>query len=131
MYKGLCLNPALNQVLSQLGHTDLLCVCDAGLPIPPDANRIDLALVKGEPAFESVCKVIQSEMEVEKIILAQEMIVKNPAQHDMLRQLFENVPVEYISHETFKALSHQSRAFVRTGECTAYCNCLFVSGVTF
>ncbi|MCP4350185.1 MAG: hypothetical protein GY795_32310 [Desulfobacterales bacterium] len=40
---------ALPVTISLLGHTDMLCIADAGLPIPGNANRIDLALIQGIP----------------------------------------------------------------------------------
>lgn len=34
MKKGTVLNSEISSVISRLGHTDTLVVCDAGLPIP-------------------------------------------------------------------------------------------------
>lgn len=44
MKKGTVLNSDISSVISRLGHTDTLVVCDAGLPIPKSATRIDMAL---------------------------------------------------------------------------------------
>ncbi|VTN12841.1 D-ribose pyranase [Raoultella terrigena] len=35
MKKGTVLNADISSVISRLGHTDTLVVCDAGLPVPP------------------------------------------------------------------------------------------------
>lgn len=43
MKKGTVLNSDISSVISRLGHTDTLVVCDAGLPIPKSTTRIDMA----------------------------------------------------------------------------------------
>ena len=47
MKKGTVLNSEISAVISRLGHTDTLVVCDAGLPIPHSTARIDMALTQG------------------------------------------------------------------------------------
>jgi D-ribose pyranase len=49
MKKGGILNPQLNRVISEMGHRDILIIADAGLPIPQEIERIDLALKSGIP----------------------------------------------------------------------------------
>ena len=44
MKKGTVLNSDISSVISRLGHTDTLVVCDAGLPIPKSTTRIDIPL---------------------------------------------------------------------------------------
>ncbi|HKZ27462.1 MAG TPA: RbsD/FucU domain-containing protein, partial [Rubrobacteraceae bacterium] len=43
MRRGGILNAQLAGALARLGHTDTLVVCDAGLPIPPGSEVVDLA----------------------------------------------------------------------------------------
>ena len=52
--KGTVLNSDISSVISRLGHTDTLVVCDAGLPIPKSTTRIDMALTQGVPSFMQV-----------------------------------------------------------------------------
>ncbi|HCC11063.1 MAG TPA: D-ribose pyranase, partial [Atlantibacter hermannii] len=47
MKKGTVLNADISRVISRLGHTDTVVVCDAGLPIPKTTERVDLALTQG------------------------------------------------------------------------------------
>jgi len=49
MKKGTVLNSEISSVISRLGHTDTLVVCDAGLPVPRSTTRIDMALTQGVP----------------------------------------------------------------------------------
>ena len=37
------LNQPLSAAIAGLGHTDTLVIADAGLPIPPETQRVDLA----------------------------------------------------------------------------------------
>ena len=132
MRKTVLLNSNISSVISCMGHTDMLTVGDCGLPIPDGVERIDLALKLGVPAFLEVLDTILDELCVEKIILAEENKDKSPAMHsEILTRFGEKVQVEYLPHENFKKTTAQSKAVVRTGECTPYANVILQSGVTF
>lgn len=73
MKKGTVLNSDISSVISRLGHTDTLVVCDAGLPIPKSTTRIDMALTQGVPSFMQVLGVVTNEMQVEAAIIAEEI----------------------------------------------------------
>lgn len=68
MKKGTVLNSDISSVISRLGHTDTLVVCDAGLPIPKSTTRIDMALTQGVPSFMQVLGVVTNEMQVEAVL---------------------------------------------------------------
>ncbi len=84
MKKGTVLNSDISSVISRLGHTDTLVVCDAGLPIPKSTTRIDMALTLGVPSFMQVLGVVTNEMQVEAAIIAEEIKHHNPQLHDTL-----------------------------------------------
>lgn len=123
------LHATLARVVAELGHTDTLVVCDAGLPIPKSSERIDLALVPGVPTFAQVVQALGEEIAVERIVLAEECRTANPAVIGLIEAVFPGVPVEYVPHEEFKKESVAARAFVRTGEVTPYANVILQSGV--
>ena len=134
MKKTPLLNVALSRLIASLGHGDMVVIGDAGLPVPPGVELIDLALTQGIPDFISTLKVVLSEMQVESHVLAQEILDKQPPALSVLDELnVEGVlgSREWLSHDQFKVLSRQARAIVRTGECAPYCNIVLVSGVTF
>lgn len=131
MKKGRLLNSNIINVLSKMGHTDQITIGDAGLPIPNHVTRIDIALMKGLPSFLDTVKLLNHEMIIEKIILAEEIKTQNPQVHKVLLEYFHGTPVEYVSHESFKELTHASKAVIRTGECTPYANIILQSGVDF
>ena len=49
MRRGGIINADLAGALSRMGHTDLVVICDAGLPIPPGPAVVDLAFQFGVP----------------------------------------------------------------------------------
>ncbi|CAM3316728.1 MULTISPECIES: D-ribose pyranase [Brevibacillus] len=125
------LNSELSAVISQLGHTDQIVICDAGLPIPDFVTRIDLAVVPGLPSFADVVEAVLLEMQVEKAIVADELAVAQPPLLDQLKETLPDVQWESVSHESFKDLTKKAKAIIRTGECSPYANVILQSGVTF
>lgn len=134
MKKTPLLNVALSRLIASLGHGDTVVIGDAGLPVPPGVELIDLALTHGIPDFISTLKVVLSEMQVESHVLAHEILDKQPSTLSVLDELNSEGVLgrrEMLSHDQFKAISRQARAIVRTGECQPYCNIVLVAGVTF
>jgi D-ribose pyranase len=139
MKKTALLNSDLSYLIATLGHTDEITICDAGLPIPEEVQRIDLALTHGVPSFIETIRVILSESQIEGVIMADEFKTTSPELHAaLLEQLSaeevscnKKITIAYLSHEDFKDRTCYSRAIVRTGECTPYANVIFQAGVVF
>lgn len=128
----------MSAVIARLGHTDQLTLCDAGLPIPAETQRIDLALTQGVPTFLQVFAAVTQEMQV-SAITAEEIVKQNPPLHEALlaeltalgQRRGNTISVRYISHQAFKAQTGHSRAVIRSGECSPYANVILCAGVTF
>lgn len=131
MKKALLLNAPLSAVIARMGHGDRLVIGDAGLPIPEGVERIDLAVSAGIPAIADVLKAVAAEMQVERVLLAQETLDRSDATPDWLPAEWAQSLAEPVSHEEFKRQCATARAVVRTGECTPYANVMLISGVTF
>ena len=131
MKKTVLLNQPLSAVIAGLGHGDRLVIADAGLPIPAEPLRIDLALRCGVPGFLDTLAAVLSEMQVERVLIAEEMGRFSPRVEAALLTILGTVPVQRISHAELKQATHAARAVVRTGECTPYCNIILESGVVF
>lgn len=139
MKKGRVLNADISSVISRLGHTDTLVVCDAGLPVPRNTQRIDMALTQGVPSFMQVLDVVTAEMQVESAILALEIKEHNPQLHETLLKSLEQlqqhqgntIEVRYVTHEQFKKYTADSHAVIRSGECSPFANIILCAGVTF
>ncbi|AIG28314.1 D-ribose pyranase [Brevibacillus laterosporus] len=125
------MNSEISTIISKLGHTDRIVICDAGLPIPDGVKRIDVALKAGLPSFLDVLQVILEEMQVERIHYANEMIEVSPALYEKMKQELPHVEENIISHEEFKKRTNEAKAIIRTGECTPYANVILEAGVTF
>ncbi len=139
MKKSALLNSELSYLTATLGHTDEITICDAGLPIPEETLRIDLALTHGIPSFLDTVRVILSESQIEGVVMATEFAQVSPELHAALLQELKDeesrcgksIEVAYVSHEEFKVRTQDSRAVIRTGECTPYANVIFQAGVVF
>jgi D-ribose pyranase len=125
------LHHRLSEVIASMGHGDMLVVADAGLPVPPGVERIDLAVTLGLPGMLDVTKAVASELQVERLIMANELSTGNSEFAGSITSIFSDVAHETVPHEAFKSISRGARAIVRTGECTPYANVILVSGVTF
>jgi len=102
------LNRDISEVIAGMGHMDMLVIGDAGLPIPREARRIDLAVKEGVPGFLETVEAIEA-----------------------LIKMFDGVQVENVTHAELKELCKEAVAVVRTGEFTPYANVILVSGVVF
>ena len=125
------LNQPIASIIAGLGHTDTLVIADAGLPIPPETQRIDLALTEGIPSFLDTLRVVLTEMEVERAIIAEEMLDSSPQVYEAVKEMLGDVPIETVTHLILKERTRSARAVIRTGEFTPYANVILTAGVVF
>ncbi|MDK2563481.1 D-ribose pyranase [Romboutsia sedimentorum] len=131
MRKTKLINSEVSYTLSKMGHTDSLTIGDCGLPVPTSVDRIDLALKYGVPTFLETLDTILEELCVEEIIIASEIKENNKEIYKEILERFKDIKINEVSHEEFKNLTKESKAVVRTGECTPYANIILKSGVVF
>ncbi|MDX5475023.1 MAG: D-ribose pyranase [Bacillaceae bacterium] len=132
MKKHGILNPQLNKLISETGHTERLVVTDAGLPIPEEVNtRIDLALKEGMVPFLELLDTVLTEFSVEKVIMAKEIKEISPKMNEEIVKRFPGIEVEYIPHVDFKEETKKTRGLIRSGEFTPYANVILVGGVVY
>lgn len=137
-FSGL-LQAELIGILAALGHTDMIVIADAGLPIPDTVHKIDLAVAPGLPSFMQLCTVVAAEFPIEAVTIASEMRGKNRSLFDKLTAEIElwctvhrrPVAIEEVSHEGLKQLTQQAKLIVRTGEFSPYANIVIRAGVAF
>jgi len=127
------LNAQLSRVLSETGHTDRIVVTDAGLPIPREVERVDLALREGLPAFLDVLDAVLDELAVEAALMSKEIQQASPGMLAEIEERLQQVGVraEFAPHVDFKHATTQARAAVRSGEFTPYANVLLTAGVVY
>jgi D-ribose pyranase len=131
MKKPPLINAPVSRVIATMGHTDALCIADAGLPISSLTERIDLAVKPGMPPFLDVLGAVLEELVVERAVVADEIREKSPSVLEGIRRLLDGITIDFVPHEEFKKLTERSKAVVRTGECTPYANVILYSGVPF
>jgi D-ribose pyranase len=129
MRRGGILNAKLAGALARLGHTDTLVVCDAGLPITPGPEVVDLAFRFGVPSFETVLSGILEELVVEGATAAEETEAQNPRSYELLRSQLPDL--DLVPHEELKRMVAGAKLVVRTGEATPYSNVVLRCGVSF
>ena len=131
------LNRHLSGLISSLGHLDEITIADAGFPIPNGVPVIDLAVSPGVPRFWDVLDALRSELMIEEAFFAKEAPLE-------LEQRFRDELAKWgseqasklkdfviLSHTEIKQQSSSSKAIIRTGEITPYCNLILSSGVAF
>lgn len=131
MKKTQVINSDISRVISQMGHFDTLSIGDAGMPVPRETEKIDLAVSNGIPSFLQVLDNVLTELEVQRVYLAEEIKEQNPAQLEAIKERFPETEIVFIPHAEMKQDLHKCHAFIRTGEMTPYSNIILESGVTF
>ena len=131
MKKGKLLNSELSYEVAKIGHTQTMVICDCGFPIPLEVKRIDLAVTDHVPGFLATLDAVLTEMEVEKIILAQQIKSASPQMEAEILKRFPKAEVVYVDHPDFKKMSKEAACVVRTGEMTLYANIILQSRATF
>ena len=131
MRKGELLNQPLTSVIAGMGHQDELVIADAGLPVPLETERIDLALTSGVPGFLETVRIVLNELVVESAVVAEELPAVSPQMYQDLLHLLGEIAVEMVPHEGFKQKTAAAHAVVRTGEFTPYANVILRAGVRF
>jgi len=144
--KGILHNDLAREV-ARLGHGDMLVITDRGFPFPRHENTIciDVSVGRNLPRFVDVLKVVLEELEIEKVIIADETKSASPEIYSQLKEIVSKVKnkgndivEENIPHPEFKDLvlngslqGKEVKVFVKTGEFTPYANIILVSGVDF
>lgn len=125
------LNRDIARVLASLGHGQTVVIADAGLPVPPGVECIDLALGHGVPGFGAVLASVLDDLWLDVAYFAHE-----GRDQAVVRQAVELVeaggtPVQWLMHDELKSALADAVAIIRTGECTPYANVILSAGVSF
>jgi len=130
MKKSRILNKKLNTAIADMGHSDMLIICDAGFPIPDEAQRVDLAIEKDLPTVEQVLRLVLEDFIYEKVIVANEQKLYNPLLFERVCALCDRCEVETIPHEEIMAkMPGAAKYIVRTGGFDPWGNVVLISGV--
>jgi D-ribose pyranase len=123
------INGPISAVVARLEHSDMLTIGDAGLPVPPTTQCIDLAVKPGVPGLLETLEVVLTEMFVEKAYVSEDILAKSPHIHAAFKKILgENIPIETLPHVKFKELTGSTKAVIRTAEFTPFSNVILVAG---
>ncbi|MBB6215918.1 D-ribose pyranase [Anaerosolibacter carboniphilus] len=139
MKKSILINSEISYAIAKMGHKDMLTICDSGLPIPKEVERIDISLRQGIPTFIETLETVLEELRIEEVIIAKETKEVSPLLYERIKEIIEkvenkeriNVKITEVDHELFKTITKESACIVRTGEYTPYANIILKSGVVF
>ena len=125
------LNRQLLALMSQMGHTDSFCICDAGLPTPNGVPVVDLAFCQGVPELPFVLEKVLEQYTVEAYTVASELKENNPTYGEKIDSLLNAHPYkpqkQVLTHEDFKEETKKCKFIVRTGDFHAYANVILYS----
>lgn len=127
MKKQGILHAKLMEALTSARHKDTIIILDAGMPVPPGCNYIDLGLVRGIPSFLEVLRALLREMVVEEYAIFDLMPQYNPVMYETIQGIMPNVPGKTMTQQEITALMHSAKAVIRTAEFGSSCNMVLFS----
>ena len=125
------LHPELLDLIASAGHGDVIVLTDAGLRVPENARRIDLALTCGVPTIVDVVRAMNEELVIEAATVATEFNVWNPEVYEATMAVLPVAPDERPHQELMDDMADRAYAYVKTGECSAYASVALVCGVNY
>lgn len=144
--KGI-LHNELAKAIAKVGHGDMIVITDRGFPFPRHGMTecIDVSVGRGIPGVVDVLKTILEELEIEKVVIADETKTISPEIYKKFKEIINpirnkgnKIEEENIPHPEFKDLvlngsleRKEIKVFVKSGEFTPYANIILVSGVDF
>jgi D-ribose pyranase len=130
MKLGRILNKKLNTAIADMGHGDMLIICDAGFPIPSDGQRIDLAMEKDVPTIQQVLDLVLSDFCYERVIVSDGMKAYNRPLYDFVEAACSRCPVELLPYAEFMAtIPLKAKFIVRSGAFSPHGNIALISAV--
>lgn len=123
-------NQSLQTAISNMGHTDILIISDAGLPVARPEQRVDLAVAEDLPTVAQVLRLVMEELICEKVIVAEEQRMYNPLHYQMVREIAGSCPLETVPHEKiFDYYVSRAKYIVRTGSLEPWGNVILTGGI--
>lgn len=117
------LNKNLCALIGELGHGDVIIVCDAGFAIPNDVKRIELAIEKNCPTVLRILELLKDELIIERYALAEEMRDVNPVMLAKYQELYKDTAIkgEFVPHSDIAGgIAKYAKAIIRTGAFQPY-----------
>ena len=128
MLKQGILNPAINELLSLVRHTNTLVISDRGFPFWPEIETVDISLIDGVPTVLQVLEAVRQNFVIGQAYMAQEFQSNNTkAVRTSFAKALSGIPVTHEPHVEFKKRVPHAIGLIRTGDTTQYANMILVS----
>ncbi|MEM6644959.1 MAG: D-ribose pyranase [Bacteroidota bacterium] len=122
------LNPAINNLISRVRHTNTLVIADRGFPFWPTIETVDISLVDDIPTVLDVLHALQQRCHFGQIRMAEEFKQHNSAgKQAAFTHAIGSIPVAYLPHDAFKQHVPSAIGLIRTGDTTPYANMILES----
>lgn len=129
------LNPAVNELLARIRHTNTLVIADWAFPSWKEVETIDLSLTSGIPLITDLLPLLSPNFKVGKIWQAEEFLTHNETttinkyeEHfKKFTTLSPDLKITRLPHLDFKKKVPQAIGLIRTGDPTAYGNIILES----
>ena len=130
MKLGRILNKKLNTAIADMGHGEMIIVCDAGMKIPTEAQRIDLAVERDLPTVDHILELLVEDFCYERVIVCEDLRKFNPVMYEKVEKTCTRCQIEEIPYDTFMAtLPQTAKYIVRTGSFEPYADIALISAV--
>jgi len=130
MKKSGILNSGILSAIGNLTHGDLVVISDAGMPIPPGAIKIDLAIERDYLDIIRVLKAFVEEFIYEKVVIASEQKENNPLLYSKINSVIKRCPITLVPHvEILTETLPRAKYVIRTGSFEPWGNILLYSGI--
>jgi len=133
LQKGI-LNPAVNELLSRIRHTNTLVIADWAFPYWKEIEVIDLSLTAGIPLITDLLDLLKDNFKVGQIWQAEEFLSTNPTEvistYDTkfdFKKRHADLQVTRLPHLDLKKMVPDAIGLIRTGDPTAYGNIILES----
>jgi D-ribose pyranase len=127
-------NKELMTAIADLGHTEIIVIGDAGVPVADSSKKIDLAISEDLPTIAQVLDLVMDELIFERVVVAEEQKLYNPVHFENVSRLaherYDTMEIETLAHEEFMATYLPNAKFiVRTGDLMPWGNVVLQAGI--
>lgn len=127
-------NKDLMTAITDLGHTEIIIIGDAGVPVADTSKKIDLAISKDLPSIAQILDLVMDELIFERVVVAEEQKKYNPVHFDTISQLahkrYDTMEIETMPHEEFMAtFLPKAKYIIRTGDLMPWGNVVLQAGI--
>ncbi len=128
MLKTGILNPALNELLSRIRHTNTLVIADRGFPFWPGIETVDISLTDNIPTVLDVIRAIRPNFLIGHAWMAEQFRAANTRKTvAAFEKAFEGVPLYFEPHAEFKQRVPHAIGLIRTADTIQYANVILES----